>query len=88
MAAGPSRRCGHGASGMFLSPCAASPSFKRTRPPSGRAVVGGREGSLADSLLTRLLPLVALGFVGEGDVLVQPNEQAGWIGAASAFPSF
>lgn len=39
---------------------------------------GGRKGSLANSLLTRFLIAVELGFVGDGDVFVQSNEQAGW----------
>lgn len=46
------------------------------------------EGLTANSLLTRLLTDVDLGFVGDGDVFVQSNGQAGRIGASSTFPSF
>lgn len=67
-----------------LAPCL----LKRLSHPAGRGVDGGRKGSLANSPLTRFLTAVELGFVGDGDVFVQSNEQAGWMGAASTFPSF
>lgn len=77
MAAGPVGAVAAGLVARFTAIGLAPRLLKRLSHPC-REGCGWRKGSLANSLLTRFLMAVELGFVGDGDVFVQSNEQAGW----------